>query len=144
VVNQCCRLRLLLGVLCLLTPSSNSITLADVAGEGLGGSGDVMTEDPIGQLVSAIEDAIKKKWSPADIETFVGVEALFNTHRNDREKLEFIKIFDVTPETVPDFRKCKDVVWWDSPQHRRFPGEVVGVHWTADGTAHVFYGNVVP
>ena len=94
------------------------------------------------QLIAKVEEAVKKRVSPSEIERFVGAKACRNTIRKgDRE---VIRIMDFgTDRSVPNLIAMEHVVFWDRPvpvdDYPCIAWVVIGVVWPRSGDPQLFY-----
>ena len=120
------------------------------APEAVGGA--TVCEDA--ELVAAVRTALRWGVGPEAVETLVGRPATFNTTRDQHQILGDLKCAgDSEGQAVagkkipprPDWKKAKQVVFWERPLNRREGAtRMVGIAWDEDDRATVFFLVVSP
>src|ERR1700687_5066595 len=95
------------------------------------------------QLVQAVRSAAASGATSKDAEQRVGAAAIINTVRpGDRNKLRFAHVeLDTAQQSEIASLQVKDVAYWGRPGTWADP-HVVGIAWTADGRAKIFFAIV--
>jgi DNA-binding CsgD family transcriptional regulator len=98
-------------------------------------------------LVSKTQSAVELGLSPRMVETHVRWSATVNTARKrDRLVLRFARISPdpARPKQAFSPQGLKDAVYWVRPFRSGRAVRVVGIIWTDEGEAEVFFGLIYP